>query len=517
MKTMKNITRYLFGLFMATVLLISCDKDFEEINTDPVRLTSIDPTFQLNFSIIESSPGYNNFTYEEEIVRHMTTPFQGVGSGGNFNQDNRSRTQLNWQDGYRRTIKNLVDGIATLTDDPERTNLLSMLRIWRAHEFMILTDTYGDIPYSEAGKGFLEQIPFPVYDPQEAIYDDILNELEQASGALNPSGDAVNQEIMYAGQGVADNISAWKRLGYSLLLRAGMRLSKVNPAKAQEFVGKAIAGGIMTSNEDNAAIWHDANFRNELGTNLNGGQAPFYYIEREFMTYLQDNNDPRLGRIAVRYVGAASGGDQIEENANRDPAVQIGLPIGFDNTNIDPQVAADGLVSFFDYSQLDRTRLGGPEAPAFMVTYSQTLLLHAEAIVRGWATGDANALYQAGIRAHMEQFADWPGDTTISEPEIQAFLDANSLTPGSELEEINTQYWVSAFLNGHEGWANFRRSGFPNIAPNPYPGSELQTEDFIRRLTYPDSERVVNLQNYQAAVSRQGPDILDTRVWWDAP
>lgn len=513
MKTMKNITKYIFGICMALALLLSCDKDFEEINTDPVRLTEIDPTFQLNTAIIGSSPGYNNFTYEEEIVRHMTTPFQGVGSGGNFNQDNRQRTAGNWRDGYRTTVKNLVDGIANI--DPERSNLLSMLRIWRAHEFMVLTDTYGDIPYFEAGKGFLEQVPFPVYDPQEVIYDDILKELEEASAALNPAADAVDQEIMYAGQGVGDNISAWKRLGYSLMLRAAMRLSKVNPAKAQEFAAKAIAGGVMTSNEDNAAIWHDASFRNELGTNLNGGQAPFYYVEREFMDYLQSNDDPRLGRIAVRYVGALSGGDQIEENANRDPAVQIGLPQGFDNTNIDPQVALDGLASFFDYSQLDRTRLGGPEAPAFMVTYSQTLLLHAEAAFRGWVAGDANGLYQAGIRAHMEQFAEWPGDTTISEAEIQAFLDTHALTPGSELEDINTQYWVSAFLNGHEGWANFRRSGFPDIAPNPYPGSELQTEDFIRRLTYPDTERTVNLPNLEAAISRQGPDILDTRVWWD--
>lgn len=513
MKTMKNMTKYIFGTCMALALFISCDKDFEEINTDPVRLTSIEGTFQLNRAIIGSSPGYNNFTYEEEIVRHMTTPFQGVGSGGNFNQDNRSRTAGNWQDGFRTTVKNLVDAIAN--GDPENVNLLSMLRIWKAHEFMILTDTYGEIPYFQAGKGFLEQIPFPEYDPQEAIYDDILKELEEASATLNPANDAVDQEIMYAGQGVGDNISAWKRLGYSLMLRAAMRLSKVNPAKAQEFTAKAITGGVMTSNEDNAAIWHDASFRNGLGTNLNGGQAPFYYIEREFMDYLQGNNDPRLSRIAVRYIGATSGADQIPENANYDPAEQRGLPQGYDNTTIDPIAQAEGLASFFDYSQLDRERLGGPEAPAFMVTYSQTLLLHAEAAFRGWAPGNANALYQAGIRAHMEQFTDWPGDTTISEAEIQAFLDTHVLTVGNELEDINTQYWVSAFLNGHEGWANFRRSGFPSIAPNPYPGSDLQTEEFIRRLTYPDTERTVNLANLEAAISRQGPDILDTRVWWD--
>jgi hypothetical protein len=82
------------------------------------------------------------------------------------------------------------------------------------------------------------------------------------------------------------------------------------------------------------------------------------------------------------------------------------------------------------------------------------------------------------------------------------------------LNEINTQYWVASFLNGPEAFANFRRSGFPLLTPNPYPGKEI-TGDFIRRLTYPDSEGAVNPTNKQDAISRQGPDNLETRVWWD--
>ena len=158
---MKNIKKYLISSFIVAVLLFSCDDGFDELNTDPVRLVSIDPTFQLNRAIISSAPGYNNFTYETTIVKQMITPFIGVGTGGNLNQDNRSATQGNWRDGYRTTIKNLVDGIAALQDTPDKTNLLSMMRIWRAHEFMILTDTYGEIPYSEAGGGYLNGVAFP--------------------------------------------------------------------------------------------------------------------------------------------------------------------------------------------------------------------------------------------------------------------------------------------------------------------------------------------------------------------
>ncbi|NHE57416.1 SusD/RagB family nutrient-binding outer membrane lipoprotein [Cyclobacterium plantarum] len=501
---------YLIKGLLIVLFMGSCDEGFDEMNTNPVRLTSIDPTFQLNQAIISSSPGYNNLTYETTIVKQMITPFQGVGTGGNLNQDNRSATQGNWQTGYRTIVKNLIDGLESLGNAPERTNLNSIIRIWKAHAFMMLTDTYGDIPYSEAGLGYIAGNVFPKYDSQEAIYTNILNDLEMAVQGLDESKDPINQEILYSG-----NIEQWKRLGNSLLLRAAMRLVKVNPTVASQYALKAVNGGLMQSNDDNAVVRHNADYRNNVGTNLNGGQAPFYYLDEDFVNFLQSNNDPRLESIAVRYVGALSGGEQVEANANRSPEVQIGMPQGYDNTTIIPVAEAAGLASLFSYSQLDRTRLGNPEAPNFLVTYSQTLLLHAEAAARGWVPGDAEQLYHDGIRAHMEQMALWPNDTEIAPEAIDAYIENHPLETGNELELINTQYWVSSFLIGPETWANFRRSGYPLVNPNPYPGSDLQNEDFIRRLTYPDSELTVNKENVDEATSRMGPDVLDTRVWWD--
>lgn len=507
---MKNINKYFFSWIIALGLLASCDEGFDEMNTNPVRLTTVDPTYQLNYAIIQSSLGYNNLTYETTIVRQMITPFTGVGTGGNLNQDNRSATQGNWRNYYRNVIKNVIDVIERAEDDPDRSNLYNMARIWRAYAFMILTDTYGDIPYTEAGLAFLDEIVFPVYESQESIYADILNELETASAALDASKPMASQDILYKG-----DITRWKRLGNSLLLRAAMRLTKVNPGMAQEYVGKAVAGGLMQSNDDNAVIRHNPNFRNSVGTNLNGGQAPFYYLDEEFVSFLKENNDPRLTSIAVRYVGAESGGEQTEEIANRSFDAQIGMPQGYDNTTITPVAEAAGLASLFDYSQLDRKRLGDPEAPGFLVTYAQTQLLLAEAVVRGWAQGDAAALYASGIEANMQQFSKWPGDTDIPESEIEAYIQAHPLEEDRAIEQINTQYWVASLLNGPEAWANFRRSGYPEVDPNPYPGSDLRTEDFIRRLTYPDSELTVNKENVDQATNRQGPDVLDTRVWWD--
>jgi hypothetical protein len=90
----------------------------------------------------------------------------------------------------------------------------------------------------------------------------------------------------------------------------------------------------------------------------------------------------------------------------------------------------------------------------------------------------------------------------------------NPYDDANGFEQINTQYWVASFLNGPEVFANVRRSGFPVLAMNPYPGKEV---DYIRRLTYPTSEISVNTANVNAAIANMGGDNLDTRVWWDIP
>jgi hypothetical protein len=93
-------------------------------------------------------------------------------------------------------------------------------------------------------------------------------------------------------------------------------------------------------------------------------------------------------------------------------------------------------------------------------------------------------------------------------------LEQMFLELGNAVEKINTQYWVASFLNGPELFANFKRSGFPDLTPNPYPAQDI-TGDFISRLIYPTTEIAVNQENLQQAVSIGGPDNLDAKVWWD--
>ena len=502
---MKKLPLYLLLLFAT-----SCDEGFDELNVNPNALTKVDPAFQFNTAVVNSAFVYSNLQYETIIVKQMLNPFSGVGAAGQYNQDNRGVTAANWQRYYRNVIRELVDVVNQTKDVPARSNLYHMTRIWKAYSFMILTDTYGDIPYTQAGKSYLEGIITPAYDPQEQIYNDILKELETASAALDATKAKVTTDVLYGG-----DVVKWKRFGYSLLLRAGMRLSKVDPARAAGIVAKAVAGGVMQSNDDNALLRHTANFSNPVGAQLNGGQADFFYLAKDFVDYLKENNDPRLASIAVRYVGAKSAVDQKEPKADRSPAVQIGMPLGYDNTTISTAVKADKLASLYDYSQLDRTRLAGLLAPTFFVTYAQTQLLLAEAVVRKWTPGDAAKLFANGIQAHMKQLAQYGAAAAVPDAAITAYLQTHPLEAGKELQQINTQYWVASFLNGPEAWANFRRSGFPNLTPNPFPGTDLKTEQFIRRLTYTDAELNVNRNNVQAAIARQGPDLLDTRVWWD--
>lgn len=159
-------------------------------------------------------------------------------------------------------------------------------------------------------------------------------------------------------------------------------------------------------------------------------------------------------------------------------------------------------------------------APVFLVTAAQTQLLLAEAAYRGWITnGNSAAQYFSnGIKAHMDQMAIYDLGSAVSGADRDAYIAANPLNAGTELEQINTQYWIASFLNGPEAFANFRRSGYPALTPNPYgqPNNpDVPNGTFIRRLTYPTSELSVNTENVNAAISSQGPDKLSTRVWWD--
>lgn len=505
---MKKNFRYIF-LLLSILGMTACDEGFDDLNINKTAATSVNPVFSLNNAVINASFVAATVQYEIGIVQQMISPNSGVLTGANFNQDNRDATQASWQRFYRTTIRYAVDVIQETKDQPTRSNLYNMARIWKALSMMVMTDTYGDIPYFEAGKGYTDQILLPKYDSQQSIYADIIKELTEAGAALDAAKTVETADVLYGG-----NITQWKKLANSLLLRAGMRLVKVDATLAQSTVQKALQGALIDANADNCVIRHDANYVNGPGQMLNSTEANNFYLAKPFADHLKNTNDPRLGSIAVRYVGAKSGPEQTAAKANIDPSVQVGMPLGFDNSGIVAEATKAGLASFYDFSQVDRTRMVKNTAPMFLVTAAQTQLLLAEAIQRGWGTGNVAQTYQKAVRLHMEQMALYDARSAIASSAIDAYLSANPFDASKALEQINTQYWIASFLNGPEAFANFRRSGFPALAPNPFPGKAIKGS-FIRRLTYPNSEISVNKANVDQAIGRQGADDLDSRVWWD--
>ncbi len=502
---MKNKIYKLCILALMFVFVTACDKGFDELNTDKYSATALDPAFILNRAIVNS--GHNTLGYETALVQWIVTPFSGVLAGGNYNTNNKDAVVNNW-DNYYDVIQHTRDVIAIAGEDPNRANLVNMGRIIQAWAFMVLTDTYGAVPYDEGGNGYYSQDYFPEYQSQEYIYGKIITEVHEATNALSASGKTESADVLYGG-----NIAQWKKFGNSLLLRIGMRLSKVDATRAASIVGSAFSGGVITSNADNAMLPGLSDYKNSAGNTLAGNESANYYLTKTLVDWLKNMNDPRLEAYSVRFVGALSGNDQKDAIKSTNPEDQIGMPMGYDNGSIDARAKADGLVGMYDYSQANRKSLANQFAPTFILTAGQTNLLLAEARQRGWITAGTAAQYFAnGVKQSLEEVALYDESVAIAEEDINAYVSAHPLNAGTELDQINSQYWISSIMNGEEGWANFRRSGYPALAPNPFPGRQVT---WVSRLTYPNGEASVNKENLDAALAVQGPDNLDVKLWWD--
>lgn len=516
MKTLKNHI-IIFAVLLSTV---GCDQDFIEINTDPYGITEINPA--LLFAGAQRTP-LGGWEDEHTIVQHFVNPYnQGATLGFNFNEDIDLRSSGRWNSAYTAPghVRLMVQALEILGEDTDRVNLRNMIRIWKAQVFMGLVDTYGNIPYSEAGKAVTDQIFFPAYDNDEAIYEDLYSEISDALGALNPSADYVPEDLFYGANSENPSgnstvqVEKWRKLGNSLLLRLGMRYSKVNPSKAQTIVGEAFAGGVMTSNDDNAYVKYDGSLYVQAANNGLRDFSYFYYAAEPFVDQLKSTNDPRAQFILANFTDPAAVVN--DQDPDTELSNQFGVPIGVISSDLaDPNGPyRGGREGGLNYSQMNIWAVASPAAPDFWVTYAQTSLLLAEAAHRGWISGDVRSYYENAIRADMQVYTLYPSTRPITEAEINTYLNEPEVMFDAEraLELINTQYWVVNIRNGGEAWANFRRSGYPTLQPNLF--NNNLNGGFVRRMSYPDREASANSQSYAAAIAIR-PDDLTSRVFWD--
>jgi hypothetical protein len=149
------------------------------------------------------------------------------------------------------------------------------------------------------------------------------------------------------------------------------------------------------------------------------------------------------------------------------------------------------------------------------MTYSEVLFLRAEAAQRGWIAGSAAALYEAAIRANMNQYDDWGPANAPTDAEIDAYVAQTRVVFSSAtgLQQIQLQKWISLFMQGSEAFANQRRTDLPALVAGP----DLQTSRIPVRFFYPEGEQSLNSANLAAAVANQGGKGLDLEgtLWWD--
>ena len=517
---MKKISYYIISLAVM-VCLVSCTKGFEEKNQNPYAITSIDPG--LLFTGAERNMNIGSWDGEQTIVQQYINAYNaGATAGFQFNLDIDGYSNDRWG-AYTGVIKPLVQIISVIKDDPTHKNLYNMVRIWKAFAFMTLVDTYGDVPYSEAGKAYLEGINYPKYDKMADIYADLYTELKTATADLSASNEYVSSDLFFGGPSstIAAQVAHWKKIGYSLMLRLGMRYSKIDVAKAASIAQEAFAGGVILSNSDNVVVKQYNGTTPNGFSNLQRNISPyFYYLAEPFVNQLKSTADPRLKYIGASYANPTT----ITLNRDTTTANQYGFPVGYDAVSFLTAPGSRGAKGGgLNYTQFNYDVMISTVAPAIFITNAQTQLLLAEATFRGWITGGLTAqqYYEAGVRAAMDDWNLFPGtfSPAVSNTEKDNYLlqPAVAYNSTDALKLINTQYWIACITTGTEGFANWRRSGFPVLQRNKYNDDLVPGGGFVRRMSYPDAEKASNGDNYNAAATSMGGDGITQRVFWDKP
>ncbi|MDO5128903.1 MAG: SusD/RagB family nutrient-binding outer membrane lipoprotein [Prevotella sp.] len=542
----------------------SCsDNHMESVNTDDTKSPTINPNAQLTTALLQTYGDFGLMDTYRSYITGFTQYFAGGWNvsfyAGAVNPDN-DQMRLIWDQYYSVGIKNLVDAIHNSKDMP---NTNAALRIHRVYLMSILTDTYGDIPCSEAGLGFIEGISNPKYDKQEDIYNWFFAELKDCVSQLGTGSDRISGDVT----SLNGDTDLWKKYANSLILRFAMRISDVNPALAQqEFEGVlASESGYIGNSNENAYVKYldapftlydgsrDLDFRANALSEILYGQDPTSptFVCSTLYNMLKDNNDPRLLKICRNYINTTrsetkpegcfdvtddmvawenAGGTGVQANDpgaawwDQWPTVPATSEIptlqqlvnnypdkGYDQSNYPARMTRPFLALAFEQ----------PNCPGILITSAEVEFLLAEAATKGWAVqGDAESHYEAGIRAAMQLLNDcYDIVGKISETDINDYIAANPLGDNPK-EQINKEAYILHLTNPAEAWANLRRSDYPVLQDRAKFGNFTYTcvDGFKTpvRLKYPNLEAKYNSVNYKEAIERLGgTDDWHKRMWWD--
>jgi hypothetical protein len=532
---MKRIFIY---ITFASLVAAGCTKKFDSINTDPTKASAanFDPNLLLPtaengyMSAIQGYSGpllfqsmWAQIFANAEYPSYYTNGDKYVASGNILTYDAST-----WNNAYNAASR--AHEIIDLSKDNDNlVNLRGVAMIMQLLNLQLVTDVYGDVPYSQALQA-KTGVYLPVYDKQETIYPAMLNSLDSVIATLDPSKPKPTNDLIYNG-----DITKWKKFGNSLLLRMAMRLTKVDMATAQKYAEKAYSGGTFASNADNAFIKFDHADGYNNG-NASALQVPEDYSQvkwgKTLIDMLKAADDPRLGVIAeVPLPGKANAADETLAGDGT-PSLQQGMPNGYDQnggaTDISKAPDYPGATGTGDdanpiggYSRPTSALYIDLNTPGFILTYAETELLLSEAAVYGWNVGPSAAVHYAnGLSAALQTYGTLNGTNPISASAADTYAAAHPLDESStdnSLQQINDQIWITTgtLFNFEEAWINWRRSGYPVLTPVNYNGN-FTSGEIPRRQIYPSSEASNNTANYKTAVAGlSGGDQWTSRVWWD--
>lgn len=488
----------------------SCEKNFETINSDPNNPQTVPNSYLLvgaERGLMDNSTDIwwggnmgnqlaqywssNQYTSESryQFRTAITNAYWGLFYSGGLN-DVGTGLQVGGLYELNTIIANCTKDPAGVSASGYAANQIAAATILRVWIIQNMTDAWGNIPYSQALKPDLYRAP--KYDTQAEVYAGILSEINGAIALIdNTQPGPVNDQI-YSG-----DMDLWKKFGNAVKMRVALRMVDRDPATSQAAFEAAAASGSFDSNADNALFPYgtgtDANpvWGNRFIDNRND-----YAASNTMLDILVAQADPRLPAF---YAEATATNTYVGE--------VYGLTEGNGAATPNSQVSQRS------------TLVLSPDLPGIYMDYAQVEFMMAEAAERGWAvSGSAQSHYDAGVGASIDYWTSLNG-TPATAGDITAYLaqptvDYTSAGSGTTYKEkIGKQKWIALFNQGTQGWNEWRRLDF-GILQLPADGV-LDGTGIPLRIKYPVDEQTLNSGNYSAAIANQGPDLQDTRVWWD--